>query len=412
MTDLPYSRETEQALIGRLLLDPSKISALQGKISDEHFHIPEYREAYAQMVELVTNNKSVDIVTMGGDQQVLYDAIKEVGAGFTAPVEEYAEIIRRLWLKRQIVLMAARLTRKANLEESSDELLAGMSEEVARLSMNADAGKLLSPKDAVAEYRRVQAERANGKPGMSYGFSALDKLVQPAKGGDMIVIAARPSVGKSALAVQIADHWSMVQDKPILFASLEMSVSQLIDREVARVGNLNAEQVARGEINLQNVADAERALQYRERSRIWYLDDPHGTTSSLRGAAAKMKMIAGGIGGIVVDYLQILKDEGKESEVQRVTRISRNLKAIAREFDVPIVCLSQLNRSVELREDKHPKLYDLRESGAIEQDADLVIGIYRELGSEAAELDVLKNRQGRVGRVSLRFDMEKVAFRG
>jgi len=412
MTDLPYSRETEQALIGRLLLDPAKIAQLQGVLRGDYFHVPEYREAYDQMVELTRKGKSVDVVTLGGDQQVLFDAIREVGAGYTAPVEEYATIVRNLWFKRQIVMMAARISRQANSDSGSEELLAGVSEEVSRLSTDADGGKLLSPVQAVNEYRKAVEARATGEPGLSYGLAALDKLVQPAKGGDMIVIAARPSVGKSALAVQIADHWAKVQSKPILFASLEMSVNQLLDREVSRVGNIDASRVTRGNLNLEESAAAEEALRYRAQSNIWYLDDPHGTTATLRGAAAKVKMVAGGIGGIIVDYLQILKDETKESEVQRVTRISRNLKAIAREFDVPIVALSQLNRSVELRDDKHPKLYDLRESGAIEQDADLVMGIWRELGTETVELDILKNRQGRVGRVTLSFDLERVAFRG
>jgi len=412
MTDLPHSRETEQAVIGRLLIDPSKISSISGALRPEYFHVPDYREAYEAMLELTSRNKAVDVVTLGKDQQVLFDAITSVGQGYSAPLEEYAAIIKDNAFRRQVVLMAARISRQAGGDTSSDDLLVGMSNEVARLSAESDTGKLLSPQQAVAEYRKSLEARATGEPGLTYGLPALDKLVQPAKGGDMIVIAARPSVGKSALAIQIADHWARVQSKPILFASLEMSVNQLMDREVSRLGNIDASKVTRGEFGIEEAAAAERALDYRSGTGIWYLDDPHGTTATLRGAAAKVRMMAGGLGGIVVDYLQILKDETKESEVQRVTRISRNLKAIAREYDVPIVCLSQLNRSVELREDKHPKLYDLRESGAIEQDADLVIGIYRDLGTEAVDVDVLKNRQGRVGRVNLRFDLERVTFSG
>jgi replicative DNA helicase len=154
---------------------------------------------------------------------------------------------------------------------------------------------------------------------------------------------------------------------------------------------------------------AEVALSARRSVNVWYLDDPFATTASVRAAAAKVKMLAGGLSGIVVDYLQILKDKG-DSEVQRVTVISRQIKAIAREFDVPLMVLSQLNRAVEMRDDPHPKLHDLRESGAIEQDADLVLGMTRQLGEFDLDIDVLKNRQGPLGRVQLYFDPSRVTF--
>jgi replicative DNA helicase len=225
----------------------------------------------------------------------------------------------------------------------------------------------------------------------------------------MVIIAARPSVGKTALAESVADFWSTQAEHPILFASLEMGINQILDRTVSRYTGIPAQLIIRGQLNDQEFSKVESVMGKIEERRVWYLDDSFATTAAIRAACAKVRLMTGGLSGVVVDYLSLLKDSG-DQEVQRVTRISRNLKAIAREFNVPMLVLSQLNRAVEQREDKHPKLYDLRESGAIEQDADVVLGLSRTLGTPYMDVEVLKNRQGPLDMVKLYFDPDRVTF--
>jgi replicative DNA helicase len=229
-------------------------------------------------------------------------------------------------------------------------------------------------------------------------------------------MAARPSVGKTAFAETIADHWATGDGFPVLFASIEMSLSQLMDRAVSRTAGIPAQHLVRGTLSADEEVLAAETVERRKAVKIWYYDDGYATTETLRAQAARCAMVNGGIRGIVVDYLQILKDAG-DQEVQRVTKISRNIKALAREYDCPVLALSQLNRQSEYRPDPHPRLADIRESGAIEQDADVVLGLYRDRAMEDSfdgsdlEVDILKNRQGPSQmRVVIPFHGETVSF--
>lgn len=408
---LPANEEAEAALIARLLVDPEQVAAVSLDPAD--LYVGVWRQAFVAMQRLASEHKRIDILTL---QDALGDRSGELGqrvaevSSYRAPIEEYVGIIRRDAFRRRVIAGLGRVVSSAYITEDRDAILAEIHDAIVQISAGVEDEMLITAGQAVDGFLRVLEERRHGrKTGLRYGFPSIDALINPALAGEMIVFAARPSVGKTAIAEMIADNWAEQSEYPILFCSLEMSLAKLLTRTVSRYADLPAQSLVRGKLTDKDYILAVQATEDRRSVGIWYLDDGRATTSSVRAAAAKVRILANGIGGIVIDYLQLLKDAG-DQEVQRVTRISRNVKALAREFEVPVLVLSQLNRSLESRDDKHPKLYDLRESGAIEQDADVVVGLYRELGTSMTDLDVLKQRDGGVGRLHLSFDMEHVRF--
>lgn len=418
MTDgiaLPHSDDVEGALVARLLVDPAQLPVIAGLVEPSDFYSPTWRKAYAGMQLLSNERRAVDIVSLqalaGPEVRELGEKVGELTAGYRAPLEEYASMVRGYAFRRRLIGSLETVVSKAYTLDSREELLAQLHDVVTSITAGVSSDNLLSPSQAVDLWRAEMDDRVSGrKPGLSWGLRALDGNILPATGGEMIVIAARPSVGKTALAEVIADAWARQTVAPVLFCSLEMSVKSLLDRQVSRDSGVHAEDIVRGVLKSREDEAVAEAAEGRRQVGIWYLDDPWATTTAIRAAAAKVRVVAGGIGGIVIDYLQIVKDPG-DSEVQRVTKISRQVKAIAREFDVPLLALSQLSRASENRDDRHPRLSDLRESGAIEQDADVVIGIHRDLTSPVADLDVLKARQGQAGiRTQLAFDRAHVRF--
>lgn len=407
---MPNNEQAEAGLLARLLIDPAQIPVISDKLSADDFYRPEFKTAYAQMVKLSQARKTVDAATMGKDGEILQELLTQLTPAHHAPLEEYAAIVRRDSFRRKMIASLEKVISRVAHEEDKEKLLTELGSVTAAIMEGAEDGMLLSPAAAMELYLDELVSREAGRRGLRYGIEPLDSLLNPAKPGDMIVVAARPSVGKSALADNIADNWAVQSEHPVLFVSIEMTVPQLMDRAVSRVARIDASRVTRCQLTAEEKERMVKVVHDRQALKIWYLDDPHATTGSIRAAAARIRHTHGGISGIIIDYLQILKDDGKETEVQRVTRISRNIKALGREFNCPVLALSQLNRSVELREDQSPKLHDLRESGAIEQDADVVVGLRRELGTPDMWVEVLKNRNGKVGKVRLDFDTQYMVF--
>lgn len=406
----PANPEAEATLLGRLVLDQHLLPTITHIVAEDDFSVPLNRQAFAGMKKLHSEGKQFDAVTLspytGG---VEVDFTERMGAGTRASVDEYAHLIHDTAEKRRVIIGLEQVAKRVVYEDQA-KIVSALRELTANMSRGTDGSRLLSPGKAVDLYER-ETERRNqsGRIGLGWGFPHIDSWFQPAQGGEMIVIAARPGIGKTALAEWLSDQWARDSTLPVLFVSLEMSVPQLLDRAVARYGGIPASAIVRGKLSDSEKERAHQIAQERRDARVWYLDDPRATTESVRFAAATLQMMLGGMCAIVIDYLQLLKDPG-DSEVQRVTRISRDVKALAREFDVPVLTLSQLNRSVESRDDRHPKLHDLRESGAIEQDADRVIGLYRKEGTPDLDFEALKNRQGPVKRVPLYFEPEAMSF--
>jgi replicative DNA helicase len=411
--ELPRNEEVESAVISRLLLDPAQVNVLASTLHPEDFYSDLWRKVYTSMQSLASANRRIDVMTladsMGVDASQLSFDLSDVGR-FLAPLEEYVGIVTRSSFRRRLILRMNGVISKAQNTDDTEALLAELHDAVVGVSTGVGEDRLVSPGTAVDIYQSsLASRRVTGGNGLTWGLPSIDKHLNPAGPGQMIVLAARPSVGKTALAEQIADHWSV--HGPVLFVSLEMSLTSLIDRTVARTAGIPSSALIRGDVSDDEYDLASQTVEGRRTGGTWYLDDPFATTASVRAAAAKVRVVAGSISGVVIDYLQLLKDDDRNSEVSRVTKISRQIKAIAREFDVPILALSQLSRAVMQREDQHPQLHDLRESGAIEQDADVVLGLYRPLGHDIADLDILKQRQGTVGdRITLKFLHERVSF--
>ena len=411
---MPHSEEVEAAIVSRLLVDPAQLPVLGGRLAAADFYTTSWRSAYAAMQKLSAEQKSVDIIAL---QSEIGDAADEIGrrlgeitAQHRAPLDEYATIIRSYAFRRRLIDRLESVVTKAYFVSDPEQLLAELHEAAVAASEGSEDSNLLSPDAATDLYTASLKKRsAGGRGGLSWPLAAMDDLLLPAAEGEMIVIAARPSVGKTALAEQIGDWWASQAPYPILFASLEMTVDQLLDRSISRITGIPLSEIVQGILTDKDEDAVMASLAERRKGRLWYLDDPYATTSSVRAAAAKVRLLGGGVSGIVIDYLQLLKDPG-DQEVQRVTKISRQVKALAREFRCPVLVLSQLNRAVTARDDQRPRLHDLRESGAIEQDADRVIGLARPLGKGETNLEVLKARQGRVGDVQLWFDGPHVRF--
>jgi replicative DNA helicase len=297
-----------------------------------------------------------------------------------------------------------------------EHLLDAVGEAVSQINATADGGALLSPSDAVEGYLgTLEARQAGLETGLTWGIEALDARLLPAQRQNVIIVAARPSVGKTALMEWIADAWAKQDRGPILFVSLEMNKDELIDRAISRQIGVSTDHLIRGTLTGDQFRLAKEAAEKLRGVNIWYYDRGGTTTARARSEAARVKMLSGGrLGGIIIDYLGLMGDtDGGDNQVTVVTRISRKLKAIAKDFNVPVLVAAQLNRNSEHRADPTPMLSDLRDSGAIEQDADVVLGLHRSTKfSKVMTVKILKARQGSGAdtTVAIRFDPETMTF--
>lgn len=407
----------EEAVIASLLIDPLQIPLISDKLHPEDFGDPAYGRAFEAMVALSREHRAVDTITLAARGAAIPDTLDILSASRGAGLLDHVALIRDASFRRQVHAEASSVLHATERGESPNEILARLTSLRQTASIGGDS-KLMSAERAAEVYTAEMRKRKAQGVGLTYGISSLDKILQPAHGGDMVIVAARPSVGKTALAETIADHWASDADLPVLFVSIEMSMAQLMDRAVSRSAGIPAQHIIRGIMSADEEALALETLERRKSVKIWYVDDAYSTTETVRSAAARVALEKGGVRAIVVDYLQILKDPG-ENDNQRISKVSRNLKATAREFGCPILVLSQLNRQAEYREDPHPRLSDLRDSGAIEQDADVVLGLWRDRRMEDEfvdsdmHIDILKNRQGPSGvRILVPFDGDFVSFGG
>ena len=365
-------------MIAKLLVDPSAIPALVGVLSPDDFHEETYGKAWEVMAANAGNAGRVDATTLKAAGVDIGDPLEFLNRATSAPAREYAAIITRDALRRRAIT-ALRKAEKQVLHADEAGVYSAVQEAVVTVMDSHRGGGLYALGDLVSNYQ----PKTDILP---WGIQALDDQVYGMGGGDMVVIAARPNVGKTAVAIEMALGMSRGSEYPVMFTTIEMSRDQLVKRIAARAGGLK---------------------QFQSGYNLVIHDEPRATTATVRAAAARLRAQHGGIRAIVVDYLQILKDPGNPQH-ERVANISGELKSIAREFDIPLAALSQLNRLSEGREDKRPQLSDLRDSGAIEQDADIVIGLYRKfLNDPSMWAGVLKHRHAKAGAwVELFFDME------
>ena len=408
--------KAEEAVIASLLVDPTQVALIAGRLTPEDFASEAYRTAFIEMVRLSREGRTIDTLTLSAAGVRLPDTLDILSATRGGGIEDHARLIREATFRREVFAQASRIAQQADSGANSTDILAEMQKLSHAAAQGGTDNRLLSSERASDLYLQEMERRKTQGVGLEYGLPSLDALLQPAHGGDMVVVAARPSIGKTALAETIVDYWADGAELPVLFVSIEMSLAQLLDRAVSRRSGIPSQHIVRGRMTADEEVLARETVEARRSVNIWYVDNPYATTEAVRAAAARVSLERGGLRAIVIDYLQLLKDAG-DQETQRITRVSRNVKALGREFNCPVLCLSQLNRQSEYRDDPHPRLADIRESGAVEQDADVVLGLYRDRALEAEfddspmDIDILKNRQGPSGvRVTIPFNGDTVSF--
>ena len=419
---LPHDIEAEQAILGSLFFGHDAITEAAEILRDDDFYAPSHKVIYSTMLDMYANNIAVDIVTLKSrlDEKNQTESIggKEylislAGAVSTwANLSHYIKIVERKSILRKLIKASNSISAKGYEEIESVESIVDYAEkEIFNISMQRGYKDFSHIKDVLVSSVEKLEELANNKgkiTGVETGFVDLDKKTQGLQPQDFILIAARPSMGKTALALNIAQFAALKKNVPIAIFSLEMSKEQLVNRMIASESMLDSQKLRSGDLEEDDWLKIVHSISAIGAAPIYINDTPSVTAMEIKTKCRKLKLEKG-LGLIMIDYLQLMSSSGKqESRQQEISNISRSLKQVARELNVPIVALSQLSRAVEARADKRPMLSDLRESGAIEQDADVVTFLYRDEYYNPdtekpgqAELIIAKQRNGPTGTVEL-----------
>ncbi len=431
----PQNLEAEQSVLGSLLIDKNAIHKVADLLSPEDMYNPAHATIYAAMLELHEKSQPIDILTLTNrlKEKDLLMAIG--GSGYLAEltnqvttsshVDHFARIVREKRVLRDLIKASAEITEKAfSPTKEFEELLDEIESRILGISQSSLPQNFVLVKDELkTAYERIERlhEHKGALRGVPTGFNGLDNLLSGLQKSDFVVIGARPSLGKTTLALDIARHAAIKANVPVGIFSLEMSREQVIDRLIAAESGVPLWKLRTGKISDEmDFQMIQHALARLSQAPIFIDDTPSPNILQMRSMARRLQ-IEHGLGLLVVDYLQLIAPRrGSDNLVSQVTEISRGLKGLARELNVPLLTLSQLSRTVEQRDHKVPKLHDLRESGSIEQDADVVIFIYRKDRDKIdvppeeqniAQLIIAKHRNGPLGSVDVRFDPDEVTFR-
>jgi replicative DNA helicase len=423
----PHSIDAEQAVLGGLMLDERAWERIADKLSEDDFYRKDHRLIYRAIADLSEKNMPCDAVTLGewfdsngiaeligGSSYVLQLANSTPSA---ANIVAYAEIVREKSILRQLIDAGTQITGDGFQPEgrSTQEILETAEQKVFRIAESGARGRknFVAMRAAVKEAFQILHQRYESKgavTGLATGFTDLDTLTAGLQPADLIIVAARPSMGKTALAVNIAEHAALKLKKAVAIFSMEMSASQLAFRLISSLGRINQQHLRTGDIQEEEWPRVTSAITLLSDAKIFIDDTAALSPGELRARARRLKR-EHDLGLIVIDYLQLMAVPGnKENRATEISEISRGLKALAKELNIPVIALSQLNRALEQRTDKRPVMADLRESGTIEQDADVIIFIYRdeyynpetnEKGQ--AEIIIGKQRNGPTGTIKLTF---------
>lgn len=420
----PYSVEAEQSVLGAMLLDAEAVLAAGEILRPEDFYQENHQHIFRTMVELANRGVACDLVTVSealrqegrleavGGIAYLSDLAAAVPS--TANIEYYAHIVSEKSLLRQLIREANRIIEQSYA--ATDEASAILDEAeraILNVAQRRGGRDFLPVREALVEaFDRIEylAQNHGVIPGLSTGFRDLDRLTSGLQPADFIVVAARPSMGKTSFCLNIAQHVAAVEKRPVALFSLEMSREQLVQRLLAAEARISGQKLRTGALDEEDWPRLVAAMGRLAELPIFIDDSPVLTVMDIRAKTRRLVQ-EHGPGLVIIDYLQLIQGHGRtESRQQEISEISRGLKALAREVKSPVVALSQLSRAVEQRVDKRPVLSDLRESGAIEQDADLVAFIYRDEyynpdtdKKGIAEVIISKQRNGPTGVVQLAF---------
>lgn len=427
----PQNIDSEKALLGSIMLRPESLNDVLEIVDDSAFYADKHRVIYKMMLELFAKREPIDLLTLSsrlkekkllesiGGKSYLTELVNVVPS--SSNVNYYAEIVRKKYVLRKLIEAADHISELGFKEEHDVEILLDEAEKkIFGITSTPGNHKFVSMKDILGDaWERIDKlhKSEGGLRGVPSGFQGLDNKTAGFQKSDLIILAARPSMGKTSLALDIARNAALRHGIPVGIFSLEMSAQQLVDRMLAAESRVDAWKLRTGKLTLdEDFGRIRDSLNLLSQAPIFIDDQPGNSIIKMRSVGRRLKRDHN-LGLIIVDYLQLMSTaKNYDSMVNQVTEISRSLKSLARELDVPVLALSQLSRAVEARGGK-PRLSDLRDSGSIEQDADMVMFIHREDKYKddsdkpnIAEILIEKHRNGPTGKVELYFDENKSTF--
>ncbi|HMS32361.1 MAG TPA: replicative DNA helicase [Candidatus Saccharibacteria bacterium] len=434
----PQNVSAEESLLGSILIEEKILIDIVDIIRPSDFYDPRHKIIYQSVLDLYNKNKPVDLLTVINHLTDKGQIDSVGGPGYISQItsiiptaahaQNYAEIVKEKSTRRHLIGAGENIVRLAGDEEADrevPELLELAESEIFKVSQAGQNNDQLVSLESIlaSSFDRIEELHASGGKlrGVSTGFGDYDKLTAGMHPSDLIILAARPSMGKTTFAMNIAQYVAQHSGKSVLFFSLEMSKEQLVDRMLSEEAAVDSWHIRTGNLSDEEFEKLSHAWGALSEAKM-YIDDTPGLNILELKTKARRHAMKNPLGLIVIDYLQLMSSAKKsygDNRVQEISEISRGLKMVARELGVPVMALSQLSRSVESRPDKRPQLADLRESGSIEQDADLVMFIYREdyYNPETdrqgiTDIIIKKHRNGPTGQLELYFDKQRVRFKG
>ncbi|WP_085993807.1 replicative DNA helicase [Oceanobacillus senegalensis] len=428
----PHNMEAEQSVLGAIFLEPEAFSAASEILVAEDFYRAGHQRIFAAMMKLADRGEPIDVVTVTSYLNDMKQLDEVGGVAYltqlaesvptAANIEYYSKIVEEKAILRRLIRTATDIvTSSYEHEDQVEDVLNDAEKGILEVSGQKNSGAFKSIKDVLIDvYDNIELlHQQNGDvTGIPTGFRDLDKITSGFQRNDLIIIAARPSVGKTAFALNVAQSVAVNTDENVAIFSLEMGADQLVQRMLCAEGNIDSQRLRNGQLQADDWSKLTMAMGSLSNAGIYIDDSPGVRVSEIRSKCRRLKQ-EHGLGMILIDYLQLIQGSGnsKENRQQEVSEISRSLKGLARELNVPLIALSQLSRGVESRQDKRPMMSDLRESGSIEQDADIVGFLYRDdyYDQESDKQNIIeiilaKQRNGPVGSVELAFVKEYNKF--
>ncbi len=434
----PQDTEAERSVLGALMLDKNAIVQVADFLAPSDFYENKHKKIYESIVELWSKGEPVDLLTVSHDLKNRKQLGEVGGLDYlteltdsvptSAHVAHYAQIVKEQRVRRDLIAAASDISEKSFDLKDFEELLESVEQKIFGISQRSRPQRFVSIKDELpAAYERLEklhrGEKENIR-GVPTFFYDLDKFLSGFQPSDLIIVGARPSYGKTSLVLDVARQSAVRGKKSVALFSIEMSKEQIIDRLIAGQAQIPLWRLRTGKLSGDmEFSLVQNALDELSNAKIFIDDTPSPTILQMRSMARRLQL-EHGIDMIIVDYLQLIQPRtGSDNMVQQVTEISRGLKSLARELNIPVIAVSQLSRDVDKRDVKIPRLSDLRESGSLEQDADVVLFIYRKdkerpltegediMDDNTVEIIIAKHRNGPTGSVKLIFDKEKVSFK-
>jgi len=424
----PHNEEAEICILGAILIDKDAIVNVAEFLRAEHFYNPNHSSIYQAFLELYEERQPIDIITLKEKLKTKKLLSKVGGTGYltelvnavptAAHVEQYAKIVKDNYTKRELISSAGKIAEEAFGEEGqAAEILDKAEQSIFSLSQKYLRQGFIPVKDALAEsFDRLDElhKQVGGLRGVPTGFKDLDNTLAGMQNSNLLILAARPGVGKTALALNMAQNASVKEGLPVGIFSLEMSKEELVDRLLIAQADIDAWRLKTGRLDEEDFTKLSEAMGILAEAPLYIDDTPALSILEMRTKARRL-ISEHNLRLLIVDYLQLMRNpRERESRVWEVSEISQGLKNLARELKIPVLAVSQLSRAVEQRGKKRPQLADLRESGSIEQDADVVMFLWREdeENMENVELEVAKHRNGPLRRLKLRFRGDRIRFYG